>query len=271
MKKVDTMLTIVKLGGSVITEKRGDFLPNLKSIYKLSKEISNYLLEEPDKKLIIVHGGGSFPHGVAERYDIRQGLEERRKIGASLTSWAARKLNDIVTEALLDYGVTAFSLQPSSCFCIENDKVLFFSKPLESLLANRFVPVLYGDVVFTDSLGICSVFSGERIILELCKYFKPSRVILGTNVRGVFTSNPEIHPNAKFIEKIDEKNVNKILNLLKSEAHKDATGSIYHKVKMAYEIAKTGAICKIIDIKRNSLYKELKYGNIQGTMVLKNE
>ena len=60
---------IVKLGGSVITDKNQPF-----SIRKII--ISNLLtqIKNSEKKIIIVHGGGSFGHPLAKEYQIHKGF-----------------------------------------------------------------------------------------------------------------------------------------------------------------------------------------------------
>ena len=58
-------LTILKLGGSVITKKSKPLTFNSDSVQKISKVIKKF--NEP---LIIVHGAGSFGHYYAKRYRI---------------------------------------------------------------------------------------------------------------------------------------------------------------------------------------------------------
>ncbi|MGA3021078.1 MAG: hypothetical protein ABSD68_03970, partial [Candidatus Micrarchaeales archaeon] len=60
-------LVLVKLGGSLITDKTSPFTPNLDVIKRLAKEIHE-AREEKGMSLIIGHGGGSFPHKPAKDY-----------------------------------------------------------------------------------------------------------------------------------------------------------------------------------------------------------
>ncbi len=261
-------LVIIKIGGSAITDKQKEFSPNIQNIYAISREISNYLDVTKDD-LIIVHGGGSYPHVVAKRYNLKEGMDTRKIIGISLTAWAARKLDDLILEALIDYGVPAFPLQTSACFFVEEGgKNVFFSSVLKALLKRRLVPVLYGDVVISNSHQMCTIFSGEMIIAELLKLLKPSRVIMGTNVAGVYTENPKKSKNAELIKLIDEKNIDSILSKLKKYNKEDVTGGMYHKVEFCYEIAKLGIECRIVNIQEpNNLYKILMGQEIESTEV----
>lgn len=261
-------LVILKIGGSVITDKQKEFTPNIKVIYNIAKEISDYLCATKDD-LIIVHGGGSYPHVVAKRHNLNQGMDTRKIIGISLTAWAARKLDDMILEALIDYGVPAFPLQTSACFFVDEcGKKMFFNSVLVALLKRRLVPVLYGDVVISDNHQMCTIFSGEMIIVELIKLLKPNRVIFGADVAGVYSENPAINKDAKLIKLINDKNIDSILSNLKTSYKNDVTGGMYHKVEFCYQIAKLGIECRIVNIKKTSnLYNALVGQDVESTEV----
>ncbi len=87
-------MMILKLGGSIITEK-GAKTPtiNNKNLKRISKEIKNalnHLNTNDSNGLIIVHGAGSFGHPFASEYQIGNIISskeefEKKKIGFSLT------------------------------------------------------------------------------------------------------------------------------------------------------------------------------------------
>ena len=69
---------ILKIGGSVITDKNGELAARTEVINRLAEEIQKAGL----KNLIIVHGGGSFGHPTAQKYGIKEGLKnETQHIG----------------------------------------------------------------------------------------------------------------------------------------------------------------------------------------------
>ena len=68
--------TVLKLGGSVITDKEKPLTPNLEAIERLATEISRAKVSS----LILVHGGGSFGHPVAERHSIAGGFVDSSQI-----------------------------------------------------------------------------------------------------------------------------------------------------------------------------------------------
>lgn len=262
-------MQIVKLGGSVITKKDTAFSPDYSNIYSFAKEISEYI-KNHDEKMIIVHGGGSYSHIMAKRYELNSKIEERQKRGVSLTSGSARRLNDIITESLLDYGVgRVFPLQSSAYFFETEDELKVFMQPFKRLLENDFYPILYGDVLLTD-MDISSIISSETVICEIAERIKPDRVVIGTNVDGVYNKDPTRCSDAELIERITSENYEEVMENL-SEEHssaEDVTGAMAHKVKMMYEVAKTGAECKIINIKDYSIKEELEEKNVRGTEIV---
>ena len=66
-------LILMKLGGSVVTEKGKPFTERLDVIHRLVKEIHE-AREEGEFKLIVGHGGGSYPHVPASNFKTHEGV-----------------------------------------------------------------------------------------------------------------------------------------------------------------------------------------------------
>jgi isopentenyl phosphate kinase len=64
--------TVLKIGGSVITDKNGDLAAKTEVINRLAEEIAKANL----KNLIVVHGGGSFGHPIAQKWALKNGYKE---------------------------------------------------------------------------------------------------------------------------------------------------------------------------------------------------
>ena len=64
---MDKPLILLKLGGSLITDKTKPYTANIPVIKRLAREIHE-AREEKDINLIVGHGGGSFPHVSAKKY-----------------------------------------------------------------------------------------------------------------------------------------------------------------------------------------------------------
>ena len=81
------MLTFVKLGGSLITDKRVENSFRAEAAARVAAEIQSALAQNPDLRLLIGHGSGSFGHVAAQalRHDGRASTR-RRNGAASRTS-----------------------------------------------------------------------------------------------------------------------------------------------------------------------------------------
>ena len=90
---------IIKLGGSVITEKSKQEFFRQDVMDVLSKEI-----KKADKEVILGHGAGSFGHIVAKQYELYNGYKNDSQInGFSLTCATVQKLNSLVLDSLHDH------------------------------------------------------------------------------------------------------------------------------------------------------------------------
>ena len=95
--KVSTEPVILKLGGSVITDKAADQgIVREADLLRIAKEVSEYR-----GKMIIVHGAGSFGHTYAKKYGLDMGFDPE---GVIITHESVKKLASRVVDALNEYG-----------------------------------------------------------------------------------------------------------------------------------------------------------------------
>jgi len=180
-------IILLKLGGSLLTDKNKPF-----SLREEILEICLTQIIESKKSLILIHGGGSFGHPIAKKYQISQGLNdsiEDQIVGLSKTHDAMNKFNSIIINKLLDKGCPAISIQPSSIFIQDFNEIVIKSiDPIEKLLDLGIIPVLYGDIILSKDYSF-SILSGDYIILKLCEKiqnFTISKVIFAIEKDGIF-------------------------------------------------------------------------------------
>ncbi|MFC1789909.1 hypothetical protein ACFLZP_00275 [Patescibacteria group bacterium] len=70
-------LILVKLGGSLITNKQKPFTQRPKTIARLVREI-HQAKNKVNKLLIVGHGGGSYPHVPAKKFQTNQGVINKK-------------------------------------------------------------------------------------------------------------------------------------------------------------------------------------------------
>ncbi len=249
-------IVLLKLGGSLITDKTKPYTVNTEALKRIAKEIRE-AIDEKDIKLIMGHGGGSFPHQSATKYRTDQGLVNKDSIkGVSLVQNDASKLNRIVVDALIDKGINAVSIQPSAGVICENKRIKSWDTlALESFLRQNMVPVPYGDVALDEKQGCC-IISTEEILTFLAKKLGAKKIILAGKTDGVLTADGDLIPE------ITEKNFNDIKKHLKGSDGKDATGGMVHKVERMLEFVKIGIESEIINGNKKEHIKRALLGEV---------
>jgi len=240
--------------------KRKPYTLNLKKIKEIAKEIAS-LRKKYKFRLLIGNGAGSFAHISARKFKTKEGyINEKSKIGHCIVQDDASTLNRILVKELIRAGERVISVQPSPfIFCSKRKIKSFFLEPIKNYLKNDLVPVVFCDVISDEKLG-CAILSTEEIFKFLAKFLKPKKIILMSNVEGVYDSK------GKVIPEINKKNFPEIQKFLKGADKIDVTGGMAHKVKEAMEMAKGGIDVFIIGEKKGNLEKCLK-GEKIGTRI----
>jgi len=260
-------LTVLKIGGSVITMKDKALTPNNSAIKRLAKEIAGSRLSP----LIIVHGGGGFGHPIAAKYGIAEGFkDEKQMVGFSETHNAMMKLNMLIVEALLDEGLPAFSMAPSSFIITRSGRIQhIYRDPLEQALKLGFTPVLYGDAVFDYDLGF-TVLSGDQILSRLATELNAERIIIGVDVDGLYTIDPKIDPRAQLITCLTLNELVNLIDKIGGSRSVDVTGGMMGKIRELMAPAMNGINILIVNaLKPNYIYKALRGEDVVGTKIIR--
>jgi isopentenyl phosphate kinase len=240
------MLTFLKLGGSVITDKTGQEAPDLPTIRQLAAEARSALDRDRELRLILGHGSGSFGHTYARRYGVHTGIAppglSRDEgggdwMGFALTAAAALRLNRIVVDELLAAGVPALALQPSAMLLAEGGRLVqWHTMNILRALERGLVPVIHGDVAF-DAIQGSAIVSTEQLLIylagipEIC----PDRIIL-VGESGVYTADPRADPHAERIARIDAGNIADVLRGAGASHGVDVTGGMRAKVELMWRL-----------------------------------
>ncbi len=260
-------LTLIKLGGSVITDKGKLYHAKKKTIARLGKEI--FQAQKKYKgKLIIGHGQGSFAHIPASRYQTHNGLINRNSIkGAVVTSNMAIEPNRIVMEIMIRIGLLVKTFSPASFIFAKNTKPKnIFLKPIKNTLQVGLIPVVYGDVIEDMEKGFC-IFSTDKIfrilIKSLSRGYKIERIIFCSDTDGVYDSN------GKTIAKITPNWFKKNKSVVGGSKSVDVTGGMLHKVEECLKMADRYGVQSLI-INGNvsgNLKKAILGEKVQGTVI----
>jgi len=259
--------TILKIGGSVITDKNGELAARTEVINRLAEETEKANV----KNLIIVHGGGSFGHPTAQKYGIKEGLrEEAQKVGFAETHHVMTVLNGLVMDSLVWHNIPALSVTPSSCVVTENGRIKFFEDAvLKMLLEMGFVPVLYGDAVLDEKLGF-TVLSGDQLVSYLARKFGAGKMIIGVDTDGLYDADPKVVKNAKLYAHLTLGELEKVKSKLGGSTAADVTGGMVGKIaELVPAIAQGVPVAIVNAAKPNRIYKALMGEAVESTVIEK--
>ncbi len=187
------MLTFVKLGGSLITDKNQICAARQAVIARLVQELKQALYVDPDLQIILGHGSGSFGHPPAKKYQTRNGVHSAEEWqGFIEVRRQADALHRIVMDELWQAGLRAVGFPPSATAITKNRTEVHWNlEPLKNALEHGLMPVVFGDVVLDEEIG-GTILSTEEILAFLCKSLPIERILMAGSEEGVWknTDNP---------------------------------------------------------------------------------
>lgn len=259
--------TILKIGGSVITDKSEELKAKTQVIDRLATEIQ----KANTNNLIIVHGGGSFGHPLAQRFAIKDGLKENsQKIGFCETHHVMTVLNGLLMDALVWHAIPAISITPSSVIITRNGRIRSFEETLiRRMLEMGFLPVMYGDTVLDTDLGF-TILSGDQLVSNLAIKFGAERVIIGVDVDGLYEADPKVEKTARMLEHLTLEELKKLQDKVGNSKAVDVTGGMLGKIVELFPAIDYGIRTTIVNAAEpNNIYKALIGEKVKGTLIEK--
>ena len=233
-------MILIKLGGSVITDKSQYRTFQKEQVARLCKEIA-----ESRRDTVVVHGAGSFGHVVAKRYALQHGLVDFGQVPAvAQVQYDVRELSSMVVRELLNVGIPAVSVPPGSCFVMDDGKLIVTDdEAVKSLAHLGVMPVLFGDVVMDRKkhFGICS---GDQIMEVLAGIFKPDRIVFVSDIDGLYDSDPKTNPDAKLIPEVTEATLDEIKS---GSTVDDVTGGVRGKMESMLRLCAEDRDCVLVN------------------------
>jgi len=247
------MVKILKIGGSILTDKTRMESPRMEQIERIAGEIAH----QP-QHLILVHGAGSFGHIHAKKYSLREGFNPR---GLLETHRSVVRLNDLVVEHLNKAGLHPVPVHPLSSTLLKNGRIEEMeTKSLKEMLNRGLIPVLHGDVAMDRSRG-AEIVSGDQLVTYLARSLSPDVVALGTAVDGVmFEGNP--------LPEVGRGTLPQIESQLGGSNGIDVTGGMKGKLLELLELADRGVKSTIFNAGKDGLIERVLRGEKVGTQVV---
>ncbi len=219
------MVKVLKIGGSILTDKNRFTAARPEEIRRVAEEIA-----ASPSDLILVHGAGSFGHAPAKKYGLPQIFSPE---GLRITHQSVVRLNDMMVEALSQAGAEPMPVHPFSCTLLKGGRIeSLIVEPLREMIKDGLLPVLHGDVAM-DISKKAGIVSGDQLVPYLARALGAKIVAIGSNVDGViFQGKP--------LEMITRNDLSTIDGSLGGSSGVDVTGGMRGKLLELLELADEG-------------------------------
>ncbi|MFW9831670.1 MAG: isopentenyl phosphate kinase [Candidatus Thorarchaeota archaeon] len=252
-------LTIIKLGGALITDKNKPYTLRKDVLTRVTQEIADVL-----GPCIIVHGVGSFGHVPVIERELYSGFISPKQLpDLSQTMVEVFELRMAITKAVQAAGLSPVIFLPSNIFFMTTGEISgHFSGGLRQYLDLGMTLLLGGDMCADSQQGF-SVCSGDKIVLLLARLLNPRDVIFATDVEGIFTADPKLDSKAELIPRISLGQIDKIEKLAEKAATPDITKGMLGKIeeiKRFESILKAGAEVAILGMHKPGILRRYMNG-----------
>jgi isopentenyl phosphate kinase len=260
-------LILLKLGGSLITDKHQPHTARMDMIERLVDEIRMAWREKNGLPLVLGHGSGSFGHVPASKHQTRQSVRSRQEwLGFTEVWYEAQLLNRLVMDALVMAGLPAIGLSPLASAVAHDGRISQWNlEPVRRALEVGLLPVVYGDVVFDRQRG-ATILSTEDLFSHLAVLLKPQRMLLAGIEAGVWADFPAC---TRLVAEITPSTYDELSAVLAGSAATDVTGGMSSKVGLSLALVEQVAGLKISIFSGEapgSLYRAL-LGSLDGTLI----
>lgn len=267
---IEKPLIILKFGGSILTNDAKFETFNQEVTANLIAQI-NILAKK--YRFIIVHGAGSFGHYHAKEYDLKNGLKNEKQLeGIVKTHNSMLKLNALFLQEFEKHdNIHPLSFSPMTLSLTSSGELLSFNiTNINKALEIGLIPILFGDVVFDDKLGI-TILSGDKIVPYLALQLQPQKIVMLTDVEGVYDDNPKKNSSAKLIKEINLENSELIqkISANASSGKTRVTGEMEKKLLELKPVVEKGIETWIISgLIKDNLLQKLQSDNSIGTKII---
>ena len=233
-------MIVIKLGGSVITDKSSYRTFRKSIVNRLCKEI-----KASGKDVIVVHGAGSFGHIMAKENRLNDGFEDETQIPAvARVCYDMRELSSMIVESMMDAGIPAISVPTGSCFYMEDRKLVVDDDTVIRLMLEKgIMPVMFGDVVQDKKLGF-AICSGDQIVEVLSRRLGAESVIFVSDIDGLFDSDPKHNKDSKLIREVTRETLN---GTDTRSSVDDVTGGVREKMEAMLRMCSDDRECILVN------------------------
>ena len=216
-------MILIKLGGSIITNKERPLSARRKAIESILKQIKK--INEPK---IIVHGGGSYGHYWSVKYDMHTKPAKYDARGVAIVKNSMIELNKIILDTAVKNRINAYCLPPTD-FMNGNRSIKNKILTMNDISKSGLIPITFGDALWFGQKK-SYILSGDVIMTTIAKVLKPRLSVFVLNVDGVYSNLKTKKLIYDFKKEKPTISINKM----------DVTGGMTRKIAEAVKISRSG-------------------------------
>jgi isopentenyl phosphate kinase len=250
---------VIKLGGSVVTDKNTPFKVNDDLIDTISKEV--YASNRHD--IVLIHGGGSVGHYIAKKIGFEEGTPSKPE-ALSYILLEMDKLTAKILSHLVENGNPTISLPTHAIAKIRKDGSAELNMDaIKICLIGEFMPLLKGDLVLSEN-GSHRIVSGDYLAAEISKQLSAEKLIMCIDQDGV------VGPDGNLVEELSLAQPYQNLIWPDDIARTDVTGGMRAKLEALKEVVQLGIpVSLLCPARRGRLLNAITGKPFRGTRVVR--
>lgn len=246
---------VIKIGSNILTSEGGGL--DMNRIQSISGDISS--VQDAGYEVTIV-SSGAIAAGM-QKLELREKPKDivlkqaAAAVGQSSLMWAYEK-------SFSAYGKKVAQILLTRDDFSDRKRYINSKNTLITLLSYKIIPVINeNDTVATDELKFGD---NDHLASLVAGLIEAERLLILSDVDGLFTDDPRINPNAKLLDEVDE-----ITPELEQKAGgagtKVGTGGMYSKLLAAKKAMNNGITVNIINGRKSGLILSILNGIRHGT------
>jgi glutamate 5-kinase len=251
-------INIIKIGTNILTTSKGS--PNLNRLSQLVTQIANEIINS-DKKFIIVTSG-AITCG-SNKIKIDPNLIQEKQAAAAVGQIL---LMQEYCRLFASYNITIGQILLTK-IAIENEVQKKNARnTILKLLEHNVIPIINeNDSIATDEID-ARFRDNDTLSSHVAKLINAKRLIILTDIDGVFTANPLKDKSATLIRNLDIITDDLINNTEDAQTSR-SRGGMQSKLCAAKEAASNGTEVIIASGKKENIIKDIFEDNFIGTII----
>ena len=219
------MTTLIKLGGSLVTDKRQAKTFRRGVVNAIASQLADIRASQSDLRIVLGHGSGSFGHYEARKHNTISGVRSSQdRLGFARVGAAASQLSQLILDELLKASLPALRFQPSSMQMARGGELARLDiRPLLMALEEGYLPLAHGDIALDERLG-GTIISTEALFAGLVAPLGVRMIMLLGEVDGVLDRQGRLIPH------ITARNISQFSDSFGAAEGYDVTGGMAQKV-----------------------------------------